>query len=102
MESLTEETAKVTYILFNHEFEDLKSEGRLEESVLHFLLKYVSEEWKRVTNKLEITKKIVKKLIDMFPVAEVAFWRHFLSNFKFGGANYRDVKSWLIPKNKVN
>ena len=37
----------------------------------------------------------------MFPIAEVAFWKHFLLNFKYGGAHNREVKNWLIPKEKV-
>lgn len=43
---------------------------------------------------------IIKKLCEIFPMAEVAFWYYFLMQFDFGGANNRDFKNWLIPKEK--
>lgn len=40
--------------------------------------------------------------MDLFPIGEICIWKFFLKNFKFGGANNREVKSWLFPKNKSN
>lgn len=46
-------------------------------------------------------KGVIKKIIDLFPVAQVSFWLYFFTYFEYGGANYRSVKSWLIPQPKA-
>lgn len=97
-----EESAKIIYLMFNFQFEDFHYRCEEDQSVVYFLLKYVVQQWRKPTHKLDVAKKIIRKLGEYFPVAQISIWRHFLMNFKFGGVNHRDVRAWLIPKVRNN
>lgn len=64
------------------------------------MLSLVGQDWHRLTHRLDVMKSIIKNLIELSPVAEVAFWTYFFSYFEYGGANYKSLKNWLIPKEK--
>lgn len=66
------------------------------------LLGIVTAEWR--TNSLvgQCSKKILRKIIDYFPTAEAGIWRQFLLYFRRGVvAQARELKDWLIPKEKA-
>jgi hypothetical protein len=66
------------------------------------LLYLVTTEWKNNNHTTQIIKKTIKKIIELFPTAEPAFWRYFLQYFKRGATpNAKDVKDWLIVKEKT-
>lgn len=50
--------------------------------VIYFLLQILLKEFHQITHRLEITKQIVKKIGELFPTAEVAFWYYFVVCFE--------------------
>lgn len=101
MEIFLGETAKLTYLLFQRHFEDHENIVQRSESVIVYLLATVSNEWK--TNSLvgQSSKKLIRKLIDIFPTAEPGIWRHFLLYFRRGVVpQAREMRDWLFPREK--
>ncbi len=103
IELFISETAKLTYLLFQNQFEDHSTTFPREDSVIVNLLGIVTAEWR--TNSLvgQCSKKIIRKIIDYFPTAEAGIWRYFMIYFRRGVvAQAREVKDWLIPKDKMD
>lgn len=50
--------------------------------VIPFLLQILLKEFHQITHRLEMTKQIVKKIGQLFPTAEVAFWYYFVVCFE--------------------
>lgn len=95
------ETAKITYLLFQNQFEDHTTIFSRDDNVIVNLLTIILTEWR--TNSLigQCSKKLLRKIIDYFPTAEAGIWRQFLIFFRRGVmAQVREVKDWLIPREK--
>lgn len=96
------ETAKLTYLLFQNQFEEHASIFPKDDNVIVNLLTIIITEWR--TNSLigQCSKKIIRKMIDYFPTAEPGIWRQFLLYFRRGAiAQVRELRDWLIPKEKM-
>jgi hypothetical protein len=102
IELFISETAKLTYLLFQNQFEEHTNSLPRDDNAVVNLLAIVTAEWR--TNSLvgQCSKKIIRKIIDYFPTAEPGIWRQFLLHFRRGVvAQAREVKDWLIPKEKA-
>ena len=99
IEAFIGESAKVTYLMFQNQFEEHRSLPSKEESVIYELLNCIAGEWRSRGFQLDVYKKIVRKLSELFPTTEPSFWRHFLTHFRrsnFGSC--REMREWLISK----
>lgn len=62
------------------------------------MIAYLLKSWHQVTHRIILVKEVLKKLFEIFPTAQVAFWCYFFSYCEYGSLNTRDFKNWLVPK----
>lgn len=99
IDNFLSEAAKVSYLMFQAHFEDHRTIR--EDSVPLFLLSVIAADWRINSLQTQSAKKLLRKIVELFPTAEAAFWRYFLLHFRRTVyPQTRDMRDWLISKEK--